>query len=106
MKLKNLSSGMYMRLAFSTAIHANPETLLIDEVFAVGDEAFQKKCIAKINEFREQGKTIVFVSHDLNAVRSICHRSMLLDNGRLVSVGDSEKVIGDYLASLRSEPRG
>jgi lipopolysaccharide transport system ATP-binding protein len=105
MKLKNLSSGMYMRLAFSTAIHANPETLLIDEVFAVGDEAFQKKCITKINEFREQGKTIVFVSHDLNAVKSICHRSMLLDSGRLVSVGDSEKVIGDYLASLRTEPR-
>lgn len=66
MKLKNFSSGMYMRLAFSTAVHASPDSLLIDEVFAVGDEAFQKKCIAKIDEFREQGKTIVFVSHDLN----------------------------------------
>ena len=100
MKLKNFSSGMYLRLAFSTAIHANPDTLLIDEVFAVGDEAFQHKCIDKINEFREQGKTIVFVSHVLNTVKSLCQRSMLLDNGRIVSMGETEKVVNDYLAML------
>jgi len=100
MKLKNFSSGMYLRLAFSTAIHANPDTLLIDEVFAVGDEAFQKKCMDKINEFREQGKTIVFVSHALDAVKSLCQRSMLLDYGGIVSMGETEKVVSDYLAML------
>jgi lipopolysaccharide transport system ATP-binding protein len=101
MKLKNFSSGMYMRLAFSTAIHANPDTLLIDEVFAVGDEAFQKKCIDKINEFREQGKTIVFVSHALEDVRNLCQRSMLLDYGRTVSIGETHKVVDEYLALLQ-----
>ncbi|MFC1968836.1 ABC transporter ATP-binding protein, partial [Chloroflexota bacterium] len=100
MKLKNLSSGMYMRLAFSTGIHANPNTLLIDEVFAVGDEAFQKKCTDKINEFREQGKTIVFVSHSLDTVKSLCQRSLLLNYGRIVSMGNTEDVINDYLAML------
>ena len=100
MKLKNFSSGMYLRLAFSTAIHANPDTLLIDEVFAVGDEAFQKKCMDKINEFREEGKTIVFVSHSLDAIKSLCQRSMLLDYGGIVSMGETEKVVSDYLAML------
>ena len=101
MKLKNFSSGMYMRLAFSTAIHANPNTLLIDEVFAVGDEAFQKKCIGKINEFREQGKTIVFVSHALDAVQTLCQRSLLLNEGRVISIGTTEKVINDYMVLLQ-----
>jgi lipopolysaccharide transport system ATP-binding protein len=100
MKLKNFSSGMYIRLAFSTAIRAEPDTLLIDEVFAVGDEAFQSKCTAKINEFREQGKTIVFVSHALGLVKSLCQRSLLLNEGRIVSIGDTEEVISDYLAVL------
>jgi len=100
MKLKNFSSGMYLRLAFSTAIHANPDTLLIDEVLAVGDEDFQKKCRNKINEFREQGKTIVFASHSMDNVRSLCRRSMLLDYGTIVSMGNTEKVINDYLAIL------
>jgi lipopolysaccharide transport system ATP-binding protein len=103
MKLKNFSSGMYMRLAFSTAIRAEPDTLLIDEVFAVGDEAFQSKCTAKINEFREQGKTIVFVSHALNTVKSLCQRSSLLSEGRIVSIGDTEKVINDYLGMLQAK---
>lgn len=99
MRLKNFSAGMYMRLAFSTAIHANPENLLIDEAFAVGDEAFQKKCIKTINEFKAQGRTIVFVSHSMQAVKDICHRSLLLRNGKLVSIGESGKVIDDYLSS-------
>ena len=77
MKLKNFSSGMYMRLAFATAIHADPETLLIDEVLSVGDESFQKKCIAKIDEFRENGKTIIFVSHSLDTVKSICSKILV-----------------------------
>ena len=100
MKLKNFSSGMYVRLAFSTAIHANPDTLLIDEVFAVGDEVFQKKCVDKINEFREKDKTIVFVSHSLDAVKSLCLRSMLLDYGEIISIGETEKVVSDYQAML------
>lgn len=102
-KLKNFSSGMYVRLAFSTAIRANPDTLLIDEVFAVGDEAFQKKCAAKINEFKDQGKTIVFVSHALNTVKNLCQRSMLLNEGKIMSLGDTEKVIADYLGMLQAQ---
>ena len=100
MRLKNFSFGMYMRLAFSTAIYTNPDNLLIDEVFAVGDEAFQKKCTDKINELRELDKTIVFVSHDLEAVKALCQRSLLLDHGQIVSIGTTEKVINDYLAML------
>jgi lipopolysaccharide transport system ATP-binding protein len=101
MKLKNFSSGMYLRLAFSTAINAVPDTLLIDEAFAVGDEAFQKKCIAKISEFKEQGKTIVFVSHALNTVKNLCQRTLLLSEGRIVSLGDTETVVNDYLVLLQ-----
>jgi lipopolysaccharide transport system ATP-binding protein len=101
MKLKNFSSGMNMRLAFSTAVYAVPDTLLIDEVFAVGDEAFRKKCQDKMNQFKAEGKTIVFVSHALDAVKALCQRSMLLNEGRIVSIGDTENVINDYLAILK-----
>jgi len=101
MKLKNFSSGMYLRLAFSTAIHAAPDTLLIDEVFAVGDEAFQKKCRDKMNQFKAGGKTIIFVSHDLNTVRQLCQRTILLHEGRIVSMGDTENVINQYRALLQ-----
>ena len=100
MKLKNFSSGMNLRLAFSTAIYAVPDTLLIDEVFAVGDEAFQKKCRDKMNQFKAEGKTIVFVSHTLNTVKELCQRTMLLNEGRIVTMGDTEKVINDYLVLL------
>ncbi len=101
MKLKNFSSGMYMRLAFSTAIHAVPDTLLIDEVFAVGDQAFQEKCQERMNEFKAGGKTIVFVSHNLAQVRELCSRSMLLSEGRVVTIGDTEEVVNAYLALLQ-----
>ena len=103
MKLKNFSSGMYLRLAFATAIHATPDTLLIDEVFAVGDEAFQKKCRGKMHQFEAEGKTIVFVSHALNTVKELCQRSMLLNEGQIIAMGDTEKVINDYLATLQSK---
>ena len=103
MKLKNFSSGMYLRLAFSTAIHATPDTLLIDEVFAVGDESFQKKCRDKMNQFKAEGKTIVFVSHALDTVKALCQRTMLLNEGRIVTMGDTEKVINDYLAMLQKK---
>ena len=101
MKLKNFSSGMNLRLAFSTAVHAVPDTMLIDEVFAVGDQAFQEKCRDKMNQFKAEGKTIVFVSHSLNTVKELCQRSMLLNEGRIVTMGDTEKVINDYLALLK-----
>ena len=97
MRLKNFSSGMYMRLAFSTAVHVIPDTLIIDEVFAVGDEAFQQKCQNKINEFKAEGKTIVFVSHNLDMVKKLCQRSLLLNEGRVVATGSTEKVINNYL---------
>jgi len=100
MKLKNYSSGMYLRLAFSTAIHAHPDIMLVDEVLAVGDEAFQKKCLAKIEEFRRQGRTIVFVSHSLGMVRQLCQRCLLLDSGRALSLGATEDVIADYLSLM------
>jgi lipopolysaccharide transport system ATP-binding protein len=103
MKLKNFSTGMYLRLAFSTAIHANPDTFLIDEVFAVGDEAFQKKCRDKMNQFKAEGKTIVFVSHALHTVKELCQRSVLLNEGRIVTIGDTEKVINTYLAMLQKK---
>ena len=103
MKLKNFSSGMYMRLAFATAVNANPDTLLIDEVFAVGDELFQKKCADKLDEFVSQRKTIVFVSHSLDAVQSLCHRSLLINDGRIISIGNTAEVIRDYHVMLLDE---
>ncbi|MDP7494743.1 MAG: ABC transporter ATP-binding protein [Candidatus Undinarchaeales archaeon] len=96
MRLNNFSSGMYMRLAFSTAIMVDPDIFLIDEALAVGDMAFQKKCKERIKQFKEEGRTIVFVSHDLKAVKDICERSILLYDGKVLSVGESEKVITDY----------
>jgi lipopolysaccharide transport system ATP-binding protein len=105
MKLKNFSSGMNVRLAFSTAIYAVPDILLIDEVLAVGDEAFRKKCRHKMDQFKTEGKTIVFVSHDLGSVKELCQRTMLLNQGQTVSMGDTEKVIGDYLALLKMPAR-
>jgi len=101
MKLKSYSSGMNVRLAFSTAIYAVPDTLLIDEVLAVGDEAFRKKCRDKMNQFKTEGKTIVFVSHALDAVKELCQRTMLLNEGRIVTMGDTEKVINDYRAMVQ-----
>lgn len=96
MKLKNYSSGMYLRLAFATAVHAEPDTMLIDEVFAVGDTAFQKKCTAKIDEFRKQGKTIVFVSHAMESVEKVCQRTLLLSGGKIVMIGPTSEVIKKY----------
>lgn len=99
MKLKNYSSGMYLRLAFAAAIHANPDIMLIDEVFAVGDTAFQKKCTDKLNEFQNQGKTIVFVSHSMDSVQQICQRTLLLSHGGMVQIGKTEDVVKTYLTT-------
>jgi lipopolysaccharide transport system ATP-binding protein len=96
MKLRNFSSGMYVRLAFSIAIEANPDILLLDEVLAVGDEHFQKKCKEKIEEIRKNNKTIIFVSHDLASVASLCTNSMLIIGGSQVIMGETKKVIDKY----------
>ncbi len=103
MKLKNFSSGMYIRLAFSTAVAVDPDILLIDEVLAVGDEEFQKKCMDKIYEFKRSRKTIIFVSHALDAIKGLCDRSILLDSGEIKFIGPTEKVINDYLSDIREK---
>ncbi|MGI8558705.1 MAG: ABC transporter ATP-binding protein [Solirubrobacteraceae bacterium] len=98
LKLKNYSSGMHVRLAFSVAIQVDADILLIDEVLAVGDAAFQQKCFDVFNKMRDEGKTIVFVTHDMAAVTRFCHRALLLERGRIVEEGDPEKVASRYLA--------
>jgi lipopolysaccharide transport system ATP-binding protein len=103
MKLKNFSSGMYMRLAFATATSTDPDILLIDEVLAVGDEAFQRKCFDKMNEFKMSGKTIILVTHSLDTVKRFCERAILLEHGRIVSIGNSEMVIDDYHKNMRAK---
>ncbi|MCE5298158.1 MAG: ABC transporter ATP-binding protein [Methanoregulaceae archaeon] len=96
LKLRNFSSGMYARLAFSIAIQSNPDIMLLDEVLAVGDEQFQKKCMSKIEEFRHAGKTIVLVSHDLSSIEKICNQGILLQNGQVEATGSPEHVIEAY----------
>jgi lipopolysaccharide transport system ATP-binding protein len=102
MKLKNFSSGMYARLAFSTAIHSNPDALLlVDEVLAVGDDSFQRRCNEKIDQFKRSGGTLVLVSHSMESVSSVCQRAMALNEGRVISIGPTEKVVKDYLAVIQ-----
>ena len=95
--IKHYSSGMYMRLAFAVAVHANPEILLIDEILAVGDTAFQAKCFQKMEYFKKQGVTIIFVSHSLETVKNFCHRAIWLDGGRLKQLGKPASVVSSYL---------
>lgn len=93
-QVKHFSSGMYVRLGFSVAVHVDPDILLIDEVLAVGDEAFAEKCLAKIKEFQAQGRTILVVSHALDTIVEICDRAIVLDHGDLVFDGDPEFAAG------------
>jgi ABC-type polysaccharide/polyol phosphate transport system ATPase subunit len=94
--VRTYSSGMYMRLGFSVAMHVQPDVLLLDEVLAVGDEAFQQKCFGKIADFKRGGGTIVFVSHDQTAVERVCDRAILLDRGRCVESGAAGQVVRAY----------
>jgi ABC-type polysaccharide/polyol phosphate transport system ATPase subunit/cold shock CspA family protein len=96
-KLKNYSSGMLVRLGFSVMIQADTDILLIDEVLAVGDAAFQQKCADVFHQMRDRGKTIVLVTHDMGAVEHYCHRAMLLNNGRIAQIGDPGEVARRYL---------
>ncbi len=102
-KLKNFSSGMQVRLAFSTAIQTNPEILLMDEVLAVGDMDFQQKCIDVLNQYRNEGVTIVFVSHDLGSVRRFCDRTLLLHKGEQMTLGNTQEVIDSYMYSRNED---
>lgn len=92
-EVKHYSSGMFLRLAFSVAIHTEVDVLLIDEILSVGDEPFQKKCLARIRELHAQGKTLVVVSHDLNMVADLCERGILLNKGRVVFDGESHEAV-------------
>ena len=95
--VKHYSSGMTVRLAFAVAAHLEPEILIIDEVLAVGDIAFQKKCLGKMNEVAQHGRTVLFVSHDLSAINSLCERAMLLHQGSLIMDGPTRDVTSYYL---------
>lgn len=95
--VRTYSSGMYMRLAFSIAINVDAEILLIDEILAVGDQHFQDKCIAKLKELKEEGKTIVFVSHGMNTIKEFCTRAVWLDQGQIRMDDVPEKVVEEYL---------
>ncbi|NKB86918.1 MAG: ATP-binding cassette domain-containing protein [Acidobacteria bacterium] len=95
--VKNYSSGMYMRLGFSVAIHVDPDILVIDEVLAVGDEAFVHKCLDKIGEFKRRGKTILLVTHGMETVRRLCDRAAWIDHGKVKAVGDPMRVVDRYL---------
>jgi lipopolysaccharide transport system ATP-binding protein len=97
--VKRYSSGMYMRLAFAVAAHLDTEILLVDEVLAVGDGSFQKKCLGKMEDVSHEGRTVLFVSHSMSAITRLCPRTILLDNGRVVADGPSQTVIGTYLQS-------
>jgi lipopolysaccharide transport system ATP-binding protein len=97
--VKRYSSGMYMRLAFAVASHLEPEILVVDEVLAVGDAQFQKKCLGKMSNAATQGRTVLFVSHNMVAVQSLCQRAIWLDRGEVVKEGTAESVISDYLIS-------
>jgi ABC-2 type transport system ATP-binding protein len=102
-KVKNYSSGMQVRLMFSVAIHANREILLMDEVLAVGDTNFQSKCLEEFNKYKDQGKTVVLVTHDIGTVKRYCDRAMLLRNGKIEMIGKSEEVGNEYIYQNMSD---
>lgn len=95
--IKKYSSGMYARLGFSVIAFMDPEILLIDEVLSVGDENFQEKCLAKMHEFTKKNKVVIFVSHNMNAVKSICNKVIFLDHGRIKTFGETNAVVAKYL---------
>ena len=98
--VKTYSSGMYVRLGFAVAVHVDPDVLLIDEVLAVGDEEFSAKCVAKIQEMKYRGVTLVFVTHQLDQVRKLCDRALWLDHGEMEAVGDPMRVVDHYLQEV------
>ena len=104
--VKHYSSGMYVRLAFGVAAHLNPEILVVDEVLAVGDIAFQKKCLGKMNEVRQGGRTVMFVSHNMATVESLCQRAVVLDQGQVLFIGAAKEAVAYYLQRIASGASG
>jgi len=98
--VKHYSSGMYVRLAFAVAAHLEPEILIVDEVLAVGDEAFQKKCLGKMENVAHGGRTVLFVSHNMNAISALCNRCILIDKGSVIRYGDAAEVTSFYQSSF------
>jgi lipopolysaccharide transport system ATP-binding protein len=98
--IKRYSSGMYTRLAFAVAAHLEPEILIVDEVLAVGDSAFQKKCLGKMENVTKLGRTVLFVSHNMAAVSRLCQRAVLLEGGRLVACGPSQDIVDQYMRNV------
>jgi len=104
--IKTYSTGMVMRLAFSVAIHADPKAFVVDEALSVGDAYFQQKCMRKIKEFKDNGGSIVFVSHDMNAVKVLCDQAILLEDGDVVEQGDPETIINTYNFLIAKRSKG
>lgn len=100
--VKHYSSGMYLRLAFAVAAHLEPEILVVDEVLAVGDGVFQKKCLGKMEDVAEGGRTVLFISHQMNQIRRLCERCIWLSNGRVEKIGSAAEVISAYELSMSS----
>ncbi|NLE77045.1 MAG: ABC transporter ATP-binding protein, partial [Chloroflexi bacterium] len=100
--VKRYSSGMYVRLAFAVAAHLEPEILIVDEVLAVGDLAFQKKCLGKMGDVTRGGRTVLFVSHNMNAIQRLCRQCLLIDQGRLVAHGDTPEIVNRYVSASSS----
>src|SRR5438045_9158336 len=99
--VKHYSSGMYMRLAFAVAAHLETEILLVDEVLAVGDAHFQKKCLGKMDDIARRGRTVLFISHNMEAIQRLCTRGLLMDRGRLVASGPIADVVSAYRSRAR-----
>lgn len=102
-EVKFYSSGMFLRLAFSVAVHTDPDLFLVDEILAVGDEPFQRRCLRRISELRAEGRTLVIVSHDLDTVRQVCDRGVLLRSGHKVYDGDMDSAVGALRAQGEEE---
>lgn len=103
MPVKRYSSGMFARLGFAVAAHLEPDVLIVDEVLSVGDTAFQKKCLGKMNDVAQSGRTVLFVSHNMGAVHELCQRCILLQKGKVIDDGTSDSVISQYYSLLRNE---
>src|SRR5438270_10978463 len=97
---------MYVRLAFAVAAHLEPEILIVDEVLAVGDAEFQKRCLGRMSKVAQEGRTVLFVSHNMQAIRRLCRTGMLLQHGKKVAEGGAEEVIRGYLASVGRADEG